>query len=75
MNLQKQILELLIIESKAMKKVIIGLLLVGLSLANSLNSETNFVNAVLCMIGGFLFITGALKTLDKLLQKFDDKND
>ena len=58
-----------------MKKVIIGMLLVGLSLANSLNSETNFVNAVLCMIGGFLFITGALKTLDKLLQKFDDEND
>ncbi len=58
-----------------MKKVIIGLLLVGLSLANSLNSGTNFINAVLCMIGGFLFITGALKTLDKLLQKFDDEND
>lgn len=72
MNLQKQILELLIIESKAMKKVIIGLLLVGLSLANSLNSETNFVNAVLCMAGGFLFITGALKTLDKVLQKLND---
>lgn len=58
-----------------MKKVIIGMLLIGLSLANSLNSGTNFVNAVLCMIGGFLFITGALKTLDKLLQKFDDEND
>ena len=58
-----------------MKKIIIGMLLIGLSLANSLNSETNFVNAVLCMIGGFLFITGALKTLDKLLQKFDDEND
>ena len=58
-----------------MKKVIIGMLLIGLSLANSLNSGTNFVNALLCMIGGFLFITGALKTLDKLLQKFDDEND
>jgi len=68
-------LELLITENKAMKKVIIGLLLVGLSLANSLNSGTNFINAVLCMIGGFLFITGALKTLDKLLQKFDDEKD
>lgn len=75
MNLQKLILELLTLENKAMKKVIIGLLLVGLSLANSLNSGTNFINAVLCMIGGFLFITGALKTLDKLLQKFDDEND
>lgn len=75
MNLQKQMLVLLIIENRAMKKVIIGLLLVGFSLANSLNSGTNFVNAVLCMIGGFLFITGALKTLDKLLQKFDDEND
>lgn len=58
-----------------MKKVIIGMLLIGLSLANSLNSGTNFINAVICMIGGFLFITGALKTLDKLLQKFDDEND
>lgn len=58
-----------------MKKVIIGMLLIGLSLANSLNSGTNFVNAVLCMIGGFLFITGALKTLDKLLQKYDDDHD
>lgn len=75
MNLQKKISELLTIENKAMKKVIIGLLLVGLSLANSLNSGTNFVNAVICMIGGLLFITGALKTLDKLLQKFDDEND
>lgn len=72
MNLQKQMLVLLTIGNKAMKKVIIGLLLVGLSLANSLNSGTNFVNAVLCMIGGFLFITGALKTLDKVLQKFND---
>lgn len=58
-----------------MKKVILGLLLMGLSLANSQNSDTNFVNALICMIGGFLFITGALKTLDKLLQKFDDQND
>lgn len=58
-----------------MKQIILGLLLVGFSLANSQNSDTNFVNAVLCMIGGFLFITGALKTLDKLLQKFDDEND
>lgn len=58
-----------------MKKVIIGMLLIGLSLANSLNSGTNFINAVLCMIGGFLFITGSLKSLDKLLQKFDDEND
>ena len=57
-----------------MKKVIFGLLLVGLSLANSLNSETNFLNAVLCMIGGFLFITGALKTLDKALEKMNDND-
>jgi len=59
-----------------MKKIIIGLLLVGLSLANSLFSVSTFLNATLCMAGGFLFITGALKTLDKLLQKLNsDEHD
>lgn len=75
MNLQKLIFVLLIIENKAMKKVIFGLLLVGLSLANSHFLGKNIINAVLCMIGGFLFITGALKTLDKLLEKLDDEHD
>lgn len=55
-----------------MKKVIFGLLLVGLSLANSHFLGKNIINAVLCMIGGFLFITGALKTLDKVLQNMND---
>ena len=55
-----------------MKKVILGFLMILISLINSLFLSKNMFNSMLCIAGGFLFITGALQMLDKFKENDHD---
>ena len=72
MNLQKKTLQLLTLESNFMKTILIGIIIIAFCFLYSTYIEKNFFVAML-FIGGFaIFIFGALKLLDKLLE--DEKD-